>query len=79
MSHILKTDEFELTNDFIKQFDSVWKDEQALEDITQEVVDYISNLYKENSPEYIYYITLYNIFDEFLEDISEDEIANERT
>lgn len=79
MSHILKTDEFALTNDFIKQFDSVWKDEQALEDITQEVIDYIANLYKENSPEYIYYITLYNIFDEFLEDISEDEIANERT
>jgi hypothetical protein len=43
------------------------------------VIEYISNLYKENSPEFIYYFTLYSIFDEFLEDISEDEIANEKT
>ncbi|MCP4049850.1 MAG: DEAD/DEAH box helicase, partial [bacterium] len=37
------------------------------------------DLYKENSPEFVYYITLYNIFNEFLEDISEDELANEKT
>jgi SNF2 family DNA or RNA helicase len=68
-----------MTKEFMKNFEEVWKDELALRDITQEVTDYIANLYKENSPEYIYYITLYNIFDEFLEDITEDELANERT
>ena len=39
----------------------------------------MSDLYKENSPEFVYYVTLYNIFTEFLEDISEDELANEKT
>ena len=33
----------------------------------------MSDLYKENSPELIYYVTLYNIFTEFLEDISDDK------
>jgi SNF2 family DNA or RNA helicase len=68
-----------MTQQFMKNFDSVRNDENSLQDITEDVTEYISNLYKENSPEYIYYITLYNIFDEFLEDISEDELANERT
>jgi len=68
-----------MVKEFVKNFQEVWKDEQSLKDITQDVIDYIANLYKENSPEYIYYITLYNIFDEFLEDITEDELANEKT
>jgi len=79
LSYVMKTDEVQTTKEFIKNFDEVWNDESTLKDITNEVVNYISDLYKENSPEYIYYLTLYNIFDEFLEDISEDELANEKT
>jgi ERCC4-related helicase len=76
---IIKSDEYEMTNQFLQNFDEVWNDENALKDVTQEVSEYIENLYKENSPEFIYYLTLYNIFDEFLEDITEDELANEKT
>ena len=79
LRQIIKNDEYENTKEFLKAFQEVWNDESTLNDITQEVVDYIADLYKENSPEYIYYVTLYNIFDEFLEDISEDELANEKT
>jgi len=43
------------------------------------VVNYISAVHKENSAEYLYFITLYNIFSEFLDDINEDTLANERT
>ena len=39
----------------------------------------IQEVYQENSPEYIYLITLYNIFKEFLADLSEDVLPNERT
>lgn len=42
-------------------------------------MDYVTNLYRENSPEFVYYVILYNIFNEFLEDITEDEIANDKT
>lgn len=79
LNMIMKSDDFATTQEFIKNFEDVWNDENTLEDVTKEVTDYISNLYKENSPEFIYYLTLYNIFDEFLEDITEDELANEKT
>ena len=39
----------------------------------------LSAAYRENAPEFIYFLTLYNIFHEFLEDISEDELPNEAT
>lgn len=42
-------------------------------------MEYIETVYKENSPDYIYFITLYNIFSEFLDDISEDVLPNEAT
>jgi SNF2 family DNA or RNA helicase len=79
LNMVMKSDDYQTTQEYIKNFEAVWNDEQSLKDVTDEVLSYISNIYKENSPEFIYYITLYNIFDEFLEDISEDELANEKT
>jgi len=79
LNQAIKTDDYETTKQFLDRFEEIWNDENLLTDITDEVVDYISNLYKENPPEFIYYLILYNIFDEFLEDISEDELANEKT
>lgn len=79
LKQVIKSDDLEMTKEFIKNFNEVWKDEDALKDITNEVIEYIANLYKENSPEFIYYLTLNSIFDEFLEDITEDELANEKT
>ena len=60
-------------------FDQIWNDREKLQVVTEEVLDNISNAYKENSPEFIYFVTLYNIFNEFLEDISEDVLPNEAT
>lgn len=50
-----------------------------MEDVKDVVLDKISAAYKENSPEFIYFITLYNIFSEFLDDINEDNLPNEAT
>lgn len=60
-------------------FDSIWNDSSKLEDVTDEVIESISTAYNENSPELIYFITLYNVFNEFLEDISEDVLPNDAT
>lgn len=79
LNQIIKTDDYETTKQYIQNFHEIWNDEKILRDVTEEVTDYIANLYKENSPEFIYYLILYHIFNEFLEDISEDELANERT
>ena len=65
---------------FFNQFKNVWDDETKLEDVTQAIVDYISSAYEDNAPEFIYFVTLYNIFSEFLDDImSEDYMPNEGT
>lgn len=72
-------DNFEMTKYYMKSFDELWNDKKNFQDVTDDVLNFISDLYKENSPEFVYYITLYNIFTEFLEDISEDELANEKT
>lgn len=76
---ITKIDEnYDFTKGYLDSFNQMWNNEEILKDITDEVVDYISDLYKENSPEFIYYVILYNIFNEFLLDVSEDDLANEK-
>ena len=64
---------------FIEIFDGLWKDTSKLQVVTEEVIENISAAYNENSPNFIYFVTLYNIFNEFLEDISEDVLPNEAT
>lgn len=64
---------------YIDIFNSIWNDKKRLQEVTEEVIDNITAAYNENSPEFIYLITLYNIFNEFLEDVSEDDLPNEAT
>jgi SNF2 family DNA or RNA helicase len=79
LNQIIKTDDSDTRQQYSRNFEEIWQDERVLKDVTAEVVDYIADLYKENSPEFVYYLTLHNIFNEFLEDMSEDELANEKT
>ncbi|HCS10326.1 MAG TPA: helicase [Clostridiales bacterium] len=64
---------------YIELFNNLWNDNKRLQIVTEEVIDNITTAYNENSPEFIYFVTLYNIFNEFLEDISEDVLPNEAT
>ena len=70
---------FPLSNSYIELFDKIWNDKEKLQDVTSMVIENITTAYNENSPELIYFITLYYVFSEFLEDISEDELPNEAT
>ena len=64
---------------YIELFNELWNDSRRLQVVTDEVIDSISNAYKENAPNFLYFVALYNIFHEFLEDISEDELPKEGT
>lgn len=64
---------------YISLFNNLWNDKSKLEDVTETVIESISTAYNENAPEFIYFMTLYHVFSEFLEDISEDELPNEAT
>ena len=63
----------------IRDFNEIWNDKKVLQEVTDEVIESITTAYNENSPDFIYFVTLYNIFNEFLEDISEDVLPNEAT
>lgn len=71
--------EMPFSQQYLQIFNQIWNDVDKLQVVTEEVLDNITNAYKENSPEFIYFVTLYNIFNEFLEDISEDVLPNEAT
>ncbi len=68
-----------VSTSYIQLFDSLWNDKEKLQDVTDVVIENITTAYNENSPEFIYFITLYHVFSEFLDDISEDELPNEAT
>ncbi len=67
------------TQQYLHIFNQIWNDSEQLQVVTERVLDNITNAYKENAPEFIYFVTLYNIFKEFLDDISEDVLPNEAT
>ena len=67
------------SQEYLRLFEELWNDDKRLQDVTDIVLDNISTAYNENSPDFIYFVTLYNIFNEFLEDLSEDVLPIEAT
>nr|WP_289137148.1 helicase-related protein [uncultured Halomonas sp.] len=64
---------------YLQLFDQIWNDPDKVEDVTAAICEHIESVYQENSPERIYFIMLYNIFRDFLEDVDEDVLPNELT
>ncbi len=77
--NVVQKTEVPFAQTYIDIFESLWNDQRKLQEVTDEVIDSITAAYNENAPEFIYFVTLYNIFSEFLEDISEDVLPNEAT
>ncbi|MEC9268735.1 MAG: helicase-related protein [Pseudomonadota bacterium] len=67
------------TNTYVDLFDQIWRDPEKLEDVTEAICQHIESVYQENSPERLYFLILYNIFSEFLEEVDEDVLPNDRT
>ena len=74
-----KMDEPPFTATYLQLFDQIWSDAEKVDDVTAAIVDHVATVYKENSPESIYFLMLYNIFNEFLGDVNEDVLPNDRT
>ncbi len=49
-------------------FDKIWNDQKLVEDVKEDVLLYIEQLYQNNAPEFIYYKTLFHIFERFLDE-----------
>ena len=74
-----KFEEYPITKTYFDLFDQIWGDQSKVADVTGQVMESITTLYNENSPEFIYFVILYNIFNEFLTDITEEFIPNTAT
>ena len=74
-----KMDEPQFTATYLSLFEQVWNDPNRLEDVTEQICAHIASVYQENSPESIYFLMLYNIFNEFLDEIDGDVLPNDRT
>jgi SNF2 family DNA or RNA helicase len=63
---------------YLDWFNQIWENEEDLKEVSQKVQEYFETAYKENSPEFIYFITLYNIFNDFLQELSLDTLPNDQ-
>ncbi len=52
--------------DLKQWFDALWNDARLVEDVKAEVLHYLEQLYANHAPEFIYFKTLYHVFERFL-------------
>ena len=76
---VVPVNEPEQTKAMLKQFDEVWKDNGLVRDVKATVISVLESMYKENPPDFIYFVTLFNIFQEYLGEISGDEVIKAKT
>ncbi|MDB8460419.1 helicase-related protein, partial [Turicibacter sanguinis] len=61
------------------QIDFIWNDEKMVKDVKADVLKKIESLYEDRSPEFLYFVTLYNIFKTFLEENEQGEVIQSAT
>ncbi|MDP8323190.1 MAG: helicase-related protein, partial [Candidatus Stygibacter australis] len=60
-------------------FNKLWNDNDLVEDVKDKVIKYIEQLYAENAPEFIYYKSLFHIFEDFLSEERQDTFLKDQT
>lgn len=75
---LIQQTEYPSSRAYLEWFRQVWENEEDLTDVSDKVRDYFENAFKDNSPEFIYFVTLYNIFNDFLDDLSLDNLPNDK-
>lgn len=67
------------TQQLLNQFELYWNDKDKVKDVKIYLLKSLEEVYKENNPEFIYFVTLYNIFKDYLNDLSEEDIIKTKT
>jgi hypothetical protein len=75
---LIQRNDFPDSQAYLDWFNEIWNNENDLQEVSNKVQEYFESAYKENSPEFIYFITLYNIFNDFLQDISLETLPNDQ-
>ena len=67
------------TNQMLQWFDTIWNNPKSALNIKKEITEQLEYLAEEKPANLIYFITLYNLFKDFIEDIDEDNIIRSKT
>lgn len=67
------------TQQLLNQFELYWNDKDKVKDVKAHLLKSLEEVYRENNPEFIYFVTLYNIFKDYLNDLSEEDIIKTKT
>jgi hypothetical protein len=76
---VTRIDDAAHTQVYLQLFNQIWNDEDKVSDVTAAICDHIESVYQENSPERIYFHILYNLFQDFLEEVDQDALPNDLT
>ena len=69
----------ETSQQLLEWFNGIWSDESSVKDIKSELVERLDFIASDQPASIVYYITLYNLFKDFLEDIDEENIIRSKT
>lgn len=67
------------TRQLLSWFNNIWSDSDAVRDIKDDLTKSLALIASDQSGKFIYFLTLYNIFKDFIEDIDEDNIIKSKT
>ncbi|MEE0137727.1 helicase-related protein [Fusobacterium ulcerans] len=67
------------TSQMVNQFNMFWNDTSRVKDVKESLLQTLEGVYKENTSEFIYFVTLYNIFKDYLDNLSEEDIVKSKT
>lgn len=69
----------ETSKQLLEWFNSIWTDESAVKDIKADLIKQLDFIAADQPANFIYFLTLYNLFKDFLEDIDEENIIKSKT
>lgn len=72
-------DDLQMIEQYLMFINQIFENKELVVDVKEELLKHLSNLYKENSPELVYYLTLYNIFGEKLLNMDDMARVKEKT
>lgn len=67
------------TEALLEWFNAIWNDPGAVEDIKQLILNELNQLVENQSPAFIYFLTLFNVFKDFIEELDEERIIKTKT
>lgn len=67
------------THQLLNWFDNIWSDSNAVQDIKEDFRKKLEFIASDQSGKFIYFLTLYNIFKDLIEDIDEENIIKTKT